>query len=54
MYIGPPDIITTNTSKNFVSLEFVNNIKVIAINVKDILVKAYNSISKVECYYIII
>jgi hypothetical protein len=54
MYIGPPDLITTDASKNFVSKEFINNATSLAIKVKEVLVKAYNSISKVERYYAVI
>jgi hypothetical protein len=48
MYIGLLDVIATNASKNFVSKEFVNNAKTIAIKVNKVPVKVYNSISKVE------
>jgi L-asparagine transporter-like permease len=44
MYLGPPNLIATNTGKNFVSKEFVNNATSLAIKVKEVLVKAYNSI----------
>jgi hypothetical protein len=54
MYIEPLDLITTNTSKNFISKEFVNNTALLFIKVKEVLVKAYNSISKVKRYYIVI
>jgi hypothetical protein len=48
MYIGPLDLIATNASKNFISKEFVNNATSLSIKVKEVLVEAYNSISKVE------
>jgi phosphomevalonate kinase len=54
MYLGPPNLIATNASKNFVSKEFVDNATSLAIKVKEVLVKAHNSISKVEQYYAVI
>jgi hypothetical protein len=51
MYVSLLDVIATNASKNFVSKEFVNNAKTIAIEVNKVPVKAHNSISKVEQYY---
>jgi hypothetical protein len=48
MYLGPPNLIATNAGKNFVSKEFVNNATSLAIKVKEVLVEAHNSISKVE------
>ena len=54
MYVGPLDFIATNASKNFVSKEFVNNATLLSIKVKEVLVKAYNSISKVKRYYAVI
>jgi hypothetical protein len=54
MYVGPLDLIATNASKNFVSKEFVNNAALLSIKVKEVLVKAYNSIGKVKRYYAVI
>jgi hypothetical protein len=54
MYVGPLDLIATNASKNFISKEFVNNATSLSIKVKEVLVEAYNSISKVEQYYAVI
>jgi hypothetical protein len=51
MYVSLPDFIATNVGKNFVSKEFVNNTKTIAIKINKVPVKAHNSISKVEQYY---
>jgi hypothetical protein len=51
MYVSLLNVIATNTGKNFVSKEFVNNAKTIAIKVNKVPVKAHNSISKVEQYY---
>ena len=41
MYISPPDYITYNTSKNFVSKEFTVYADLIAILTKSVLVEAY-------------
>jgi hypothetical protein len=54
MYVGPLDLIATNASKNFVSKEFVNNAALLSIKVKEVLVKAYNSIGKVKRYHAVI
>jgi hypothetical protein len=54
MYVGPLDFIATNAGKNFVSKEFVNNAALLSIEVKEVLVKAHNSISKVKRYYAVI
>ena len=51
MYISLLDIIAIDAGKNFISLEFINSATFIAINVINILVKAYNSIRKVKRYY---
>jgi hypothetical protein len=40
-----------NTGKNFLSTKFRQYAKLLAIKVKEVLVKAHNSISKVERYY---
>jgi len=50
-YLGPPDHITTDTSKNFVSREFKEYADTLGIQTKAVLVKAYNSISIVERYH---
>ena len=52
--MGPLHFITTNASKNFISKEFINNTILLSIKVKEVLVKAYNSINKVKRYYIVI
>ncbi|KAF1938762.1 hypothetical protein EJ02DRAFT_299507, partial [Clathrospora elynae] len=51
MYVGPPDVIATDAGKNFVSEEFVNNAKTMAIQVDKVPVEAHNSIGKVERYH---
>jgi hypothetical protein len=43
-----------NAKKNFLSTEFRQYAKLLAIRVKEVLVKAYNSISKVKRYYILL
>jgi hypothetical protein len=40
-----------NAGKNFLSTKFRQHAKLLAIKVREVLVKAYNSISKVERYY---
>jgi hypothetical protein len=51
MYLGLLNIITYNTGKNFVSKEFKEYTVIISIITKGMLVKAYNLIKIVECYY---
>ena len=36
MYVGPPDIITTDAGKNFTSDEFVSNATSMAIEILDV------------------
>ena len=50
-YLGPLDLITYNTRKNFVSKEFKQYTTIIGISTKGVLVKAHNSIKIVERYY---
>jgi len=50
-YLGPPDLITYNARKNFVSKEFKQYATIIGISIKGVLVKAHNSIRMVERYY---
>ncbi|KAF1828046.1 hypothetical protein BDW02DRAFT_513457, partial [Decorospora gaudefroyi] len=54
MYIEPSNLITTNASKNFISKKFLNNVTSLAIKVKKVPIKAYNLISKVKRYYVVI
>ena len=51
IYLGPLDLIISNTGKNFVSKEFKEYINIISIYIKTVPVKAHNSISIVEQYY---
>ena len=50
-YLGPPDYITIDTGKNFVSREFKEYVDTLGIQTKAVLVKAHNSISIVERYH---
>jgi hypothetical protein len=50
-YLGPPDNIIYNTSKNFVLAEFREQAKSLVIETKEILVEAYYSVGKVKRYY---
>jgi hypothetical protein len=49
--LGPPDIIVHNAGKNFVSTEFKQLARSMAIIVKEVPVEAHNSIGLVERYY---
>src|SRR6266571_7662207 len=51
IYLGPPDIIIYNTSKNFISKEFKQYIIILRIVTKGIPVEAYNSVKIVKCYH---
>jgi hypothetical protein len=48
IYLGPLDLITSNTGKNFVSREFKEYTNTIGIRMKAVLVEAHNSISIME------
>jgi hypothetical protein len=50
-YLGPPDKLIHNAGKNFASTEFRQLASSMAIEVKEVLVKAYNSVGQVERYY---
>ncbi|KAF2193132.1 hypothetical protein K469DRAFT_552579, partial [Zopfia rhizophila CBS 207.26] len=47
-YLGPPKMLRHDTGKNFTSFEFYLKVFSIAILVKEIPIKAYNSISKIK------
>ena len=51
IYLGLPNIIMHNVGKNFISKEFKQYASAMRINIKGVLVKAYNLISIVEQYY---
>ena len=48
VYLGPPDQIVHDAGKNFSSAEFRQQAKAMAIEVKEVPVKAHNSVGKVE------
>ena len=50
-YLGPLDLITIDTKKNFISKEFKQYTINIGITVKGVPVKAYNLVSIVKYYY---
>jgi len=50
-YLGPPDLITIDARKNFVSKEFKHYAATIGVTIKLVLVKLHNSIGMVERYY---
>jgi hypothetical protein len=51
VYQGPPNIIVSNTGKNFASEEFRQHASSLDIDIKEVPVEAHNSIGKVEQYY---
>jgi hypothetical protein len=51
VYQDLPDIIVSDAGKNFASKKFWQHAVTININIKKILVEAYNSVSKIEQYY---
>jgi hypothetical protein len=51
IYLGLPDQLVYDASKNFSLQEFQLYTKTIAIEIKKVPVKAHNSIGKVECYH---
>jgi len=50
-YLGPPDLITSDAGKNFVSKEFKEYANTIGIRTKAVPVEAHNSIGMVERYH---
>ena len=51
IYLGPPDLITSDIKKNFISKEFKEYANTIGIYIKAVPVEAHNSISIVKRYY---
>jgi hypothetical protein len=51
VYLGPPDQIVYDAGKNFSSVEFRQQARAMAIEVKEVPVKAHNSVGKVERYH---
>jgi hypothetical protein len=50
-YLGPPDLITSDAGKNFVSKEFKEYANTVGIRTKAVPVEAHNSIGMVERYH---
>ena len=50
-YLGPPDCITTDAGKNFISREFTEYASTLSIRIKAVPVEAHNSIGMVERYH---
>jgi len=50
-YLGPPDLITIDAGKNFVSKGFKHYAATMGATIKLVLVKLHNSIRMVERYY---
>jgi hypothetical protein len=51
IYINSSDIIVINAGTNFVNSKFVNNVKIIFIEIEEIPVKAHYFIGKIEKYH---
>ena len=49
--MGPPDMVIYNIKKNFIFIEFRQLVNLIVIEIKEVLVEVYNSISLVKRYY---
>jgi hypothetical protein len=50
-YLGPSDRLIHDAGKNFASIEFRQLANSMAIEVKEVLVEAHNSVGQVERYY---
>src|SRR6266536_3210272 len=50
-YLGPPDFVVTDAGSNFVGTKFRQPAKQLSIKVREVLVEAHNSISKVKRYH---
>ena len=51
IYLGPPDIITYDVGKNFVSKEFKQYAIILGTATRSVPVKAYNLVRMVKRYY---
>src|SRR6266702_6872748 len=51
IYLGPPDIITHDTGKNFISKEFKQYTIILGTAIRNVPVEAHNSVKIVECYH---
>jgi hypothetical protein len=50
-YVGSSNIIVINAGTNFVGSKFVDNAKIMAIEIEEIPVEAHHSIGKIEKYH---
>ena len=50
-YQGLLDYLVYNTGKNFLATKFRQHTKLIVIKIKEVPIKAYNSVGKVKRYY---
>jgi len=50
-YLGPPNIITHNAGKNFISKEFKQYATILRTATRSVPVEAHNSVEMVEYYY---
>ena len=51
VYLGPLDLVVYDARKNFASIEFKQLVNLIAIEIKEVLVEAHNSVGLVKRYY---
>jgi len=51
IYLGPPNIITYNTGKNFISKEFKQYAIIFRTVIRSVSIKAHNLVRMVERYY---
>src|SRR6266699_5611205 len=51
IYLGPPNIITHNTGKNFISKEFKQYATILGTATRSVPIKAHNLVGMVERYY---
>jgi DeoR/GlpR family transcriptional regulator of sugar metabolism len=50
-YIEPPDVIIINAGTNLTIIKFVNNAKVITIEIEEVSIEIHHSIGKIEKYH---
>ena len=50
-YLGPPDFIITDAGTNLKANEFVNNARLLSIQLKEVPIEAHHSIGKAEKYH---
>jgi len=51
IYLGPPNIITHNISKNFISKEFKQYATIFGIVIRSVSIKAHNLVGMVKRYH---